>query len=209
MGSIKEFQLKKNVFHLCTIRWDFVTSATISHPLNIIKIILTHTPEIRDYRTTSSPSWWLLTLYWTPSSYQRRANAKLVMIYGITYGLIDNPASLYLHWALLSATYFATWHPTAGQMSTGIQISPLQSDCGTRCRKASWLPQPLRSPGWVCSSLATILYIYYWHKVKHILIQNFLRTKSGQFILFLQNKGEFRPYSPMQLLIKCRKPTFI
>ena len=35
-----------------------------------------------------------------------------------------------------------------------------------------------------------------------------LCTKSSKLILFLQNKGEFRPYNLMQLFIKYTNPTF-
>ena len=48
------------------------------------------------YRTTSSPSQMIADLGWEPL-YQRRANLKLVMVYHITYGLIDIPGPLYLH----------------------------------------------------------------------------------------------------------------
>ena len=48
-----------------------------------------------DYRTNSSPSQMIADLGWKPL-YQRRANFKLVMVYRITYGLIDIPAPLYL-----------------------------------------------------------------------------------------------------------------
>ena len=54
-----------------------------------------------DYRTTSSPSQMIADLGWEPL-YQRRANFKLVMVYRITYGLIDIPAPLYLHPSALS-----------------------------------------------------------------------------------------------------------
>ena len=54
-----------------------------------------------DYRTTSSPSQMIPDLGWEPL-YQRRANFKLVMVYRIMYGLINIPASLYLHPSALS-----------------------------------------------------------------------------------------------------------
>ena len=54
-----------------------------------------------DYRTTSSPSQMIADLGWEPL-YQGMANFKLVMVYGITYGLIDIPAPLYLHPSALS-----------------------------------------------------------------------------------------------------------
>ncbi|MCG7874753.1 MAG: hypothetical protein JAY78_00305 [Candidatus Thiodiazotropha taylori] len=56
---------------------------------------------VGDYRTTSSPSQMLADLGWEPL-YQRRINAKVVMVYRITYGLIDIPASTYLHPSTLS-----------------------------------------------------------------------------------------------------------
>ena len=54
-----------------------------------------------DYRTTSRTSQIIADLGWEPL-YQRRANFKLVMVYRITYGLIDIPAPLYLHPSALS-----------------------------------------------------------------------------------------------------------
>ena len=49
-----------------------------------------------DYKTTSSPSQMTAELGWEPLQ-TRRANAKLVIIYRITYGLIDIPAPDFLH----------------------------------------------------------------------------------------------------------------
>ena len=49
-----------------------------------------------DYKTTSSPSQMITELEREPLQ-TRRANAKLVMIYRITYGLIDIPAPDFLH----------------------------------------------------------------------------------------------------------------
>ena len=54
-----------------------------------------------DYRTTSCPSQMIANLGWEPL-YQRRANFKLIMVYRITYGLIDIPTPLYLHPSALS-----------------------------------------------------------------------------------------------------------
>ena len=54
-----------------------------------------------DYKTTSSPSQMIAELGWEPLQ-TRRANAKLVMIYRITYGLIDIPAPDFLHPSTLS-----------------------------------------------------------------------------------------------------------
>ena len=54
-----------------------------------------------DYRTTSSPSQMIADLGWEPL-YQKRANFKLVMVYRITYRLIDVPGPLYLHPSVLS-----------------------------------------------------------------------------------------------------------
>ena len=53
------------------------------------------------YRTTSSPSQMIIDLGWEPLN-QRRANFKFVMVYRITYGLIDIPGPLYLHPSALS-----------------------------------------------------------------------------------------------------------
>ena len=55
-----------------------------------------------NYRTTSSPSQMIADLGWEPL-YQQRANFKLVMVYRITYRLIDIPAPLYLHPSALSS----------------------------------------------------------------------------------------------------------
>ena len=49
-----------------------------------------------DYKTTSSPSQMIADLGWE-TLYHRRANAKLVMMYRITYGLIDIPGPAFLH----------------------------------------------------------------------------------------------------------------
>ena len=40
-------------------------------------------------------------------------------------------------------------------------------------------------------------------------MQIFFRTKSSKLILFLQNKGVFRPYNLMQVFIKYTNPTFM
>ena len=75
---------------------------------------------------------------------QRRANAKLVMVYRITYGLIYIPASLYLHPATLSTRGHTLRYLPLYCMTDvyGHSFPPLPSDCRTSCRKASWLPQP-------------------------------------------------------------------
>ena len=49
-----------------------------------------------NYSTTSSTSEMIQNLEW-PSLQQRRSDAKLVMMYRITYNLIDIPAAAYLH----------------------------------------------------------------------------------------------------------------
>ena len=49
-----------------------------------------------DYKTTSSPSQMIADLGWETLCH-RRANAKLVMMYRITYGLIDIPGPAFLH----------------------------------------------------------------------------------------------------------------
>ena len=54
-----------------------------------------------DYKTTSSPSQTTTEPGWEPLQ-TRRANANLVMIYRITYGLIDIPAADFLHPSTLS-----------------------------------------------------------------------------------------------------------
>ena len=53
-----------------------------------------------DYRTTSSPSQMIADLGWEPLNHQR-ANFKFVMVYRITYGLIDITGPLYLHLSTL------------------------------------------------------------------------------------------------------------
>ena len=84
------------------------------------------------------------------SLHQRRVNAKLVMVYRIVYGLIDipwYPICTQLHWKP-EATRYVTWSPTAERIFTGAPTSLQPSDCGTNCRKALWLPQPLKPSGW-------------------------------------------------------------
>ena len=54
-----------------------------------------------DCKTTSSPSQMIAELGWEHLQ-TRRDNVKLVMIYMITYGLIDIPAPDYLHSSTLS-----------------------------------------------------------------------------------------------------------
>ena len=54
-----------------------------------------------DFKTTSSPSQMIAELGWEPLQ-TRRANAKLVMIYRIRYGLIDIQAPDFLHPSTLS-----------------------------------------------------------------------------------------------------------
>ena len=49
-----------------------------------------------DYRRTSSTSQMITTLGW-PSLQQRRADAKLVLVYRITHHLVDIPAPVFLH----------------------------------------------------------------------------------------------------------------
>ena len=49
-----------------------------------------------DYKTTSSTSKMLTDLGW-PTLQQRRANAKLIMVYRITHDLIDIPAAHFFH----------------------------------------------------------------------------------------------------------------
>jgi len=49
-----------------------------------------------DYRTTSSTSKMIEDLGWPPLQ-KRREDTKLIMMYRITYGLIDIPASRFLH----------------------------------------------------------------------------------------------------------------
>ena len=117
-----------------------------------------------DYRTNSSrqtaaPVRWLLILDWEPL-YQRRANAKLVMVYRITYGLIYNPALLYLHPATSRTRGHTLWYMPLYCMTDvyGHSFPPLPPDCRTSSRKASWLPQPeLASQGLLFSDCFIIL----------------------------------------------------
>ena len=51
---------------------------------------------ISDYRHTSSPSQMIEYLGWQ-SLQNRRSNAKVVMVYRITYGLVDIPAASFFH----------------------------------------------------------------------------------------------------------------
>lgn len=51
---------------------------------------------VGDYRNTSSPSQMIEDLGWQ-SLQNRRSNAKLVMVYRITYGLVDIPAASFFH----------------------------------------------------------------------------------------------------------------
>ena len=56
---------------------------------------------VGDYRFTSSPSQMMEDLGWH-SLQSRRNNVKLVMMYRITYGLVDIPAACFLHPATLN-----------------------------------------------------------------------------------------------------------
>ena len=49
-----------------------------------------------DYRHTSSPSQMIEDLGWQ-SMQNRRSNAKVVMVYRITFGLVDIPAASFFH----------------------------------------------------------------------------------------------------------------
>ena len=102
-----------------------------------------------DYRTTSSPSQMIADLGWEPL-YQRKTNFKLVMVYRITYGLIDIPAPLYLHPSALS-TRDHTLRYMIPYCRTDVyrnSFSHQQSGCGTSCGDCCICPQPLMTSRW-------------------------------------------------------------
>ena len=83
-----------------------------------------------DYRTTSSTSQMIQDLGW-PSLQQRRQDAKLVMMYRIIYGLLDIPASRYLH------------HP-AGTCTRGHALRYLVPYCRTDVYLHPFFPSEIR-----------------------------------------------------------------
>ena len=90
----------------------------------------------RGLQSHQQPSQMIADLGWEPL-YQRRANFKLVMVYRITYGLIDIPAPLYLHPSALS-TRGHTLRYMIPYCRTDVyrnSFSHQQSGYGTSCRR--------------------------------------------------------------------------
>ena len=82
-----------------------------------------------DYRNTNSTSQMIQDLGWL-SLQQRRQDAKLVMMYRITYGLVDIPASSYLH--------------PAGTCTRGHALRYLVPYCRTDVYLHSFFPSGIR-----------------------------------------------------------------
>ena len=78
-----------------------------------------------DYRTTSSVSDMNSNLGWETLQ-QRRTQAKLVMMYRITYGLMTSQPQLFITQPLSvqEATPCATYHHTVGPTLTGAPFYP-------------------------------------------------------------------------------------
>ena len=86
--------LVRPILEYATAAWDPYTNTCIQQ----LKVVQCRAARFvkGDYKTTSSTSQMLQDLGWAVLE-QRRQNAKLVMIYHITYGLVDIPASSFLH----------------------------------------------------------------------------------------------------------------
>ena len=93
--------LVRLILEYASTSWDPYTKSNIQQ----LEAVQRHAARFvmsPDYRTTSSPSQMVADLGWKPL-YQGRANFKLVMLYCITYGLIDiQGPPLYLHPSALS-----------------------------------------------------------------------------------------------------------
>ena len=72
-------------------------------------------------------------------------------------------------------------------------------------------PKLFLKNGSSCSSVnrGSTQKIYYWHKVKHILMQIFSLIKSNKFISFPQNKRLYWPLHLIHLFIKYANDIFL
>ena len=130
--------LVRPILEYASTSWDPHTSTNINR-LEAVQRRAARFVE-GDYKTTSSTSQMIANLGWQPLQ-QRRTDARLVLMYRITYMLIDIPASMFLHPSTLS--------------TRGHTVRYMLPFCRTDIYRHSFFPAGIRLWNQLPESLAT------------------------------------------------------